>query len=349
MVHPTLLLTFSRMNLHATVADPLTDPPPPGWDAFVERERLPPMWRYRLLYEVDWCAQVASSMVAVGTDDGTRPVALFHVRHVGPDRPGRFARPGRVPPAGMAHCHLDSALSPGFAFRADLGTRDRAEACRVFERTLRRERGRGWLAFGYRHLAERDATVVAGRTRVRLATSPLMVLTNEWSDLAGYLATLPRKWRARLRGLRRDHDADADLRVAVGATIDPDEACWLAEVVRRRHRSYGPARPPRSPRYFRVLSALPEMRFLTYRDAGGRLVAFVGFHDDGRDLLPMWWGARGSRDGGRENLYFDQYLRLVEIMIESGRQRLVLGPGMAHIKARYGARPEARWAVVGPW
>jgi hypothetical protein len=34
-------------------------------------------------------------------------------------------------------------------------------------------------------------------------------------------------------------------------------------------------------------------------------------------------------------------------MIRTGRERLVLGKGLQQVKARYLARPQARWAVLG--
>jgi hypothetical protein len=335
------------MSFTATVVDPLTDPEPPGWRAFVAAYRLPPMWDPAVVREVDWCARQGSAMVTVTSPGHAGPVALFHARRWGPTRPGRFVDPRRRPAVALIDCHLDSALTPGFAFADGLDDADRAEACRAYERAVRHRYGWSRLGVAYRNLWPDQLAVVPSGWRLRLRQSPMMVLSNEWPDAAGYQASLAGKWRAHLRKLRRTVDGDRSLHVAVAETVDPQEACWLGEVVRRRYRTPGLPHLPRTPRYFRALAANPGMRFLTYRHTSGRLVAFVGFHDDGRDLLAIWWGARQDRDGGRDNLYFDQYRRLVEIMITTGRRRLLLGPGMPHIKARYGARPESRWGVVG--
>jgi hypothetical protein len=335
------------MSFATTIVDPLTDPEPPGWRDVVAAHRLPPMWDPAVMREVDWCVRQGSAMVTVTAPGHAGPVALFHARQWGPARPGRFVEPGRGAAVALTDCHLDSALTPGFAFADGLDDADRAEACRAYERAVRRRYGRGRLGFAYRNLRPDQLAVVPSAWRLRLRLSPMMVLTNEWPDSAGYLASLPGKWRSHLRKLRRTVDGDESLRVEVSDAVDPQEACWLGEVVRRRYRTPGLPNLPRTPRYFHALAADPGTRFLTYRHTSGRLVAFVGFHDDGRDLLAIWWGARRDRDGGRDSLYFDQYRRLIDIMITWRRRRLLLGPGMAHIKARYGARPEPRWGVVG--
>lgn len=40
-------------------------------------------------------------------------------------------------------------------------------------------------------------------------------------------------------------------------------------------------------------------------------------------------------------------MRSVELMVARGRRRLVLGGALPEVKARYGARPEPRWDLVG--
>jgi hypothetical protein len=329
------------MSLVATVADPLTDPAPPAWDAFVTRHRLPALWRWQVLAPADWCAVGTPSMVLVRERSGDEPVALFHARRVGPGGLGSYGRPGRRPWLGLTVCQLNSSLAPGLAFADGLDRRDRAEACRAFERAARRP------GLAYRGLADGDLAVVPSAARVRLRLSPVMVLTNRWPDLASYLAGLPRKWRSQLRGIHDGLRADPHLRVEIASSIEPEEACWLAELVVRRYASR-PA-PPRPVSYFRQLAALPESRFLTYRTEHGRLLSFVCFLDDGRELVLVWWGTRHRRDGWRPNIYFDQYLRLVELMVASGRHRMVLGCGREDVKARYGAWPQPRWALVRPW
>jgi len=345
---PGGLLASAGMSLVAMVVDPLIGPVPEGWDEFVRDQRLLPVWSSRLLRAADWCAQTASSMVLVRESGGGPPVAAFHTRHLGLGHPGRFVQPGRIPVASLTECRTAPATTEaGLAFARATGEPDRAEAVRVFERAIRARAGPGGRAIAYRNLLDRHLPVVPAAGRVKLRVTPRMVLTNQWPDLAGYLASLPGKWRSQLRKIRDTVRTDPSLRFAVAGTIDPAEAGWLAEVVRNRYASRAVPRPPLPAGYFAELGRLPGSRFLTYRDGRGRLVGYSALYDDGQELRLICWGSRGETDGRRGNLYFDQYLRLVELMVGTGRRRLILGPGMQRIKARYGARPEARWALVG--
>ncbi len=331
------------MTLVATVVDPLTDPIPESWDAFVAAQRLLPMWSSSLLTSADWCGQSAASMVIVA-DDGGDPAVLFHARHVGLAARHRYVRPGRLPPLTMTECRIvPGMMDSGMAFATGLSTGDRLEAVRVFERAMRRRAGAGALAMAYRDLHADQLALVPTERRVRLAVSPKMVLYNEWSDIDGYLASLPRKWRIQLTKLHSGVTRDAELRVELSDHIDAGEACWLAELVRRRHSAPLLRRPPLPAAYFDGVAALGCARFLTYRDRAGVVVAFTAVVDTGEQLLLVNWGSRDER----RQLYFDQYLRLIELMISLGRRFLVLGKGMSEIKVRYGARAEPLWAVVG--
>jgi hypothetical protein len=328
------------MSLVATIVDPRTEPVPAAWDAFVAAERLLPLWSSDILRAADWCAPAASSFVLVEESVSGAPVALFHARHHGATRPSRYARPGRLPAVTLTECRIAPGLmDAGMAFAAGTAARDRTEAVRAFESAVRRRTGPGGLAIGYRELTDAHLAAVPAARRIRLRLSPTMVLHNEWSDLDGYLAARPRKFRAQLRKVRDG------VRVApeLVESVDPGPACWLAEQVRRRHFPRAVPRPPLPELYFRHLAALPGSRFLTYRDEGGRLLAFTAVLDTGEDLLLVNWGSAAA-DG---NLYFDQYRRLVELMISTGRRRMVMGKGMRDLKARYGARPEPLWGVVG--
>lgn len=336
------------MSLSATVVDPLVAPPPAGWEAFVGAQRLPPAWQPGLVTAVDWCAATTSSLVLV-TDAGGTPVAAFHARHVSSVRAWRFTRPGRRPLTGMTVCVTPRPNEDaGVAFAEDTDPRDRTEAVRVFEKAVRAALGpAGPLVLAYQGLYREQLAVVPTTGRVRVPLHPQMVLVNRWSDPDAYLRSLQHKWRYHLRRLRERIEQDDSLRVELCDRIDPVQACWLVERVRRRHSPRFLVSPPLPVRYFEQLAALPGVRFLTYTDRGGRLLAFTAVHDDGRDLLPVCWGTRDPSDGGRRDLYFDQYLRLVELMVTSGRRSLLLGRGMEQIKRRYGARPEPRWGLVG--
>jgi hypothetical protein len=332
----------------ATIVDPLVDPVPAAWDGFVARAGLLPLWGSQLLRTAAWCTQTPSSMVLVHEPGDATPVALFHARHLGLVRPTRFLRPGRTPALSMTECRTTpAAMGAGIAFAAGAGAAERAEAVRAFEAAIRKRTGAGGLAVAYRELPPAYLPSVPTSHRIRLRLGPTMVLHNAWSDLDKYLGTLPGKWRSQLRKIHHTIESDPTLRIEFVDTLDSAEACWLAELVRRRHISAKIPRPPLPARYFAQFAALPASRFLTYRDAGGKLLAYSAILAHGDTMVLVWWGSLEQVDGGRPNLYFDQYLRLVRLLIQSGRQRVVLGKGMEHIKARYGARPEPLWGVVG--
>jgi hypothetical protein len=333
--------------LVATVVDPLTEPVPPGWDAFATTHRLSPGWHSGPLRVFDWCVSIRSSMVVVEEPGGAAPVGLFHARHFGPTGLARFVAPGRTPTVGIAECRTAPVpVEAGLTFAAGTGERDQREAVHAFERALRRRTGTGWVV--YRTLLDRDLAVVPTGGRLRRRRPPRMVLANQWPDLASYLGSVPAKWRSQLKKIHDEVGADPTVQVALADTVDPAEACWLAEVIRQRYTPRTPPRPPLPAHAIAELARLPGFRFLTYRDERGRLLGYSAVYDNGADLHLIWWGSRGGTDGWRGNLYFDQYLRLIDLMISTGRQRLILGGGMERIKARYGAQPEPRWSVVGP-
>jgi hypothetical protein len=337
------------MGLTAIVTDPLLDPPPAGWDTFITAQELMPLWRADLLRTAAQCSQVPSTMVMVSDSGSGAPVAIFHTRHLGLlTNPTRFTRPGRVPRLALTECRATPvAMGAGLAFAADVDPATRAEAVRVFEREVRRHAGIGGLALAYRELTPELLPLVPTDRRIRLRLGPTMVLDNQWSDLDSYLASLSSKWRSQLKKIRQTVAADPDLRIELVDTIGAEEAGWLAELVRRRHTRQTLPRPPLPDGYFARFAALPGTQFLTYRDTSGRLLGFSAVLRYADELVLVWWGSRDDIDGARPDLYFDQYLRLVELMISSGAQRLVMGKGMEQIKGRYGAQPHPLWAVVG--
>lgn len=336
------------MALTAIVVDPLQESPPAEWDDFVATHHLMPLWQADLLRTAANCSQTPSTMVMVTEGGADHPVAIFFARHLGPTNPTRFVRLGRMPRPSMTECRTTPvAMGAGLAFAPDADPGTRAEAVRVFEQAIRRRTGVGGLAMAYRELTSELLPLVPSDRRVRLRLGPNMVLENRWTSLDEYLADLPSKWRSQLKKIRHTVATDPDLQVELVDTIEADEAGWLAELVRRRHISRAIPRPPLPAGYFARFATLPGSRFLTYRDRSGRLLGFSALLRYAGESVLVWWGSRDDIDGARPDLYFDQYLRLVDLMIKDGAQRLILGKGMEQIKSRYGAQPVPLWAVVG--
>lgn len=328
------------MGLTATLVNPLSMAVPAAWDEFVERERLMPMWRSGVVAAADWCSPHRASMVLVHRDPREAPVALFHAEHPGLRR-RRFAPPVPAGRRAIVICRLPASTNgAGVAFAAGSPPDEKRQAVRAFERAF----GRG-LPIAYRELTSDDLPIVARAGRIRMPLGPRMSLSNEWGDLEEYLRSLPTKWRSQLRKIRHTVAGDAGVTCASEPRVDAAEAAWLLEVVRARHGN--PARPPKPARYLDELMDHPAVDVLAYRDTRGRLLGYSLVHDDGERLLLIVWGARRLTDGGRRDLYFDQYLRLVDRMIRGGRKSLVLGKGMTGIKARFGAVPVPLWGVAG--
>jgi Acetyltransferase (GNAT) domain len=336
------------VSLHAVLVDPLRAAPPAGWNAFVTDQRLLPFWRAELLTTSAWCAQTPMLMGLAADRQGT-PVALFHARHVGlPANPRRYLQPGGLSPVGAVECRLSPIAGfSGLAFAAGLDQRDRAEAIRAFEHAAHRRLGWRCLAVAYRNLTAADLRLVQRRARVTVETDPPVAIENKWPDIRAYLASLPAKWSSQVRRIHEATEADPNLRVTVERSIPAAEAIPLLQAVRARYQHPRLIRPPIPVRYLEQLGSLPGTHFLTYRNRLGRLLAFAAVHESRDGLCSTFWGNRDRPDGGLPNLYFDQYLRAVRLMIEGGHSRLDLGKGQRSIKERYGAQPTACFSVAG--
>src|SRR5439155_26876369 len=96
-------------------------------------------------------------------------------------------------------------------------------------------------------------------------------------------------------------------------------------------------------------AALPhrDVCAVAYRERSGRLLGAGVILDHLRRPLWLSWGAEPVEEGGRRNLYFDLFGRVVELTVAQGRQAIVLGKGMADLKADLGARLVPQYAVVG--
>jgi hypothetical protein len=334
--------------MRVTLVDPLCDAIPREWDHFVAEQRLFSLWRSALLVTSAWCAQSPTVMVVVMGPDATA-LALFHARLLGPPhRPAKFLVPGSRPFAGVLECRLHPVGSfPGYAFAAHLDSAAKSAAVTAFEGAVGEHFGARCPAVAYRHVAPKELPLVKRRKRISMRVEPHMVLQNRWSDVADYLLTLERKWRAEIRRIRRAVEADPTVQVAIETHLSPTDAARLVEVVRTRHRRPVVVQPPVPVPYLEELAAASDTRFITYREDTGRLLAFCALHDNGTELVSGYWGNLDPQDGGRRNVYFDVYLRSVELMIEHGRRELGLGKGMAAIKARFGATAHDRYAVAG--
>jgi hypothetical protein len=342
------------VSVEVLLFDPVLESAPDEWDRFAEQSGAPSLWHADLLSTLAWCAQTPTFMACV-VDRSRACLAAFHVRYLGlPTSPRHFVTPGRLPVTGLLECRLHPGGSlAGHWFASDLAPGERAAAVTAFERTLRRRLSLPLTAVAYRNVPAADLSSLRRGRRLVRATNPDMWIENGWDSMDSYLASFPAHRRRRLQKLMRGIDVDPTLNVALEAVVPAERASRLVQESRVRHRPAFWVTSPLPLRYFDQLAHFHDVSFLNYRDGHGRLLAFAAVHDSGTELLWTLWGSLWSAGApaglARPSLYFDAYLRLVDLLIRLGRRRLVLGKGVASLKARYGARPHERFVVAGAW
>ncbi|RFU37571.1 hypothetical protein DZF91_32175 [Actinomadura logoneensis] len=338
------------MTPRARIIDPLAEPVPDAWDAFVDDQGVAAGWRSAVLGALAWCAR-HRVVLGLVTDEGGAPCALFAGRHVLAGRPhryeGRAERRRFVP--GMLECHLPpSVTASGHVFHADLDAPGRAAAVAAFERAAARFLGPALAGVVHRQVGEADLEAFRGPGRIVRPVLAESVVVNRWDTFDGYLASLPRRDRKNLRRLYRLVDEDPGVRTAVEPRLDGVEAARLAHTVLLRYAGGGRRGPNPLPSVYNDrLGGLPGVHYFTYREPDGALLAYGLLLEDGPALRCMGWGSRDAADGGRSNLYFDHFLRQIAFLVERDRDRLIMGKTMTELKERFGARNEPLYAVAG--
>lgn len=331
-------------GLEAEIIDPLTMPIPAAWDAFRVANRLPASWDAEALRLLSWTTRRPVRLGVVNDEQGVVAVVCGDVARTAP----AYVEPGRPLPTGWFSCRLLIGYRPGLSFRPDASMSLRRRAVRVFEAAYRRHHRR-CLGFVYENLDGLDRTFDGGLQASR-PTSPGNRIDIDWLSIDDYWAQLP---AARAKRFRRIFDTvDADDRVDFDDDLEADPA-WASQLdllVRHRHADRRPP-VPLSTSYLARLTALEGTRFVGYRSrTTGRLLAYDLTIDDtsgaGPILMAVVHGSVDHRDGGIRDLYFDLYLREVQLAIEQGYRAIDLGPGMAELKQRFGARPVPTKATV---
>ncbi|MFN2468236.1 MAG: peptidogalycan biosysnthesis protein [Gaiellaceae bacterium] len=336
------------MTFEAVVADPLEGELPAGWDRMPGVAGLPSLWGSGVLASLAWYERYRP-LLALVQDASGEPCAAFCGRYVGAPAGRRsFHTPTRRQRAGFFEVHLPPTITmAGYGFRPELDVADRSAVLVAAERALGARLGRGCRGFAYRQVPADDVPAFRRGRRLVLTGSPDAVIENEWDSFDAYLDELPGEDRRELRRIRRIIDRDATLEVRTEDSVAPAEASRLAHVVRMRYRARLRVAPPLPSVYYDWLGRLEGVRFITYREVSGQLLAFGTLVDDGTTVRSLLWGTRERADGGRPNLYFDHFLREVEYCIAHGRRRLSMGKAMGEVKKRFGARPVTLYTAAG--
>jgi hypothetical protein len=320
---------------------------PPGWAAFVDAAPLPTIWSWPVVSAV--AARSRGPVLAATIHDGPTVRAIATVRLVG----ARLRR-GARPLAGLADVDcLGSASMPGIACDSAPGTPVHGEAIGALREALRRECGRGIRAVLFRQVSAEMLPAVLRRPAIVREGGPIAVFRNRFADFDGYLASLTKSRRWSLRRSLRDVEADPDLVITFAdptgrPPLRVEDVVALNNAVVRRHRRRWPPMRLLAPEMARAYLAVTGLRWLTYQDRAGRLLAFATVWDH-----PQWpyvgtWGARDRADGGRPDLWFHFNATVVRWCIERGLPGYVGGQGSIAEKVRLGHELSRQWAVLVP-
>jgi hypothetical protein len=262
------------------------------------------MWSWPVVSAV--AARSRASILAATIHDGQTVRAVATVRLVGPR-----IRGGARPLAGLADVDcLGSASMPGIACDSAPGTPVHEEAIGALREALRRGCGRGIRGVLFRQVSAEMLPAVLRRPAIVREGGPIAVFRNRFGDFDGYLAGLSKSRRWSLRRSLREVEADPDL-VITFADIDGrpplrvEDVVDLNNVVVRRHRRrrWLPMRLL-APQVARAYLDVAGLRWLTYQDRSGRLLAYATVWDHPDRPYVGTWGARDPADGGRPDLWF---------------------------------------------
>jgi hypothetical protein len=320
---------------------------PPGWDAFVDAVPLPTIWSWPVVSAV--AARGHGRVLAATIHDGQELRAIATVRLLGP----RLRR-GGAPLAGLADVDcLGSASLPGIACGAAPGTPVHQEAIGALQEALRRAGGRGIRGVLWRQVGAEMLPSVLRRPAIVREGGPIAVFRNRYADFDAYLAGLTKSRRWSLRRSVREVEHDPDLVVTFAdadgrPSLRVEDVVALNNVVVRRHRRRWPPMRLLAPEMARAYLAAPGLRWLTYQDRTGRLLAYATVWDHPERPTVGTWGARAVDDGGRRDLWFHFNATLVRWCIERGLPGFVSGQGSIPEKLRLGHEASRQWAVLVP-
>jgi hypothetical protein len=340
MVEMAVLTEGLTVRLH----NPAADPEPAGWDAL----------RCGAGLRANWAWPVMRAGVRSGADplllavlcDGDAPVGVYAASVVPPRR-----REGSAAWPRVGYLHVQAPQSSALAgwWTASGTADDRVELVRAFRRAARRALGPGVAGALWRQLGEADGAWLP-RLRYTRATEPLAVLDAP-ASVDAWLAGLGTKRRASVRRIQRLVARDPDLQVrggAIGDVVSPAELADLTRLNFAKHaaRSVELRSGPRSPLWQEAVAGRDDVHVVAYRDNAGRLLGAASILD--HPAWPIWlsWGALEVEEGGRRHLYFDLFRRLVERVVDRGASGMILGKGMAELKADLGARLVPQHAAV---
>lgn len=318
------------------LVNPCEDPEPRGWEGFRQAEGLSAIWAHDVI-AASCDGAWTRPLLAVFRDDEGVAGAVGAVYTSLPPRTRRFPRPRREP------LLLDVRLpghsnAPTWHFSDRVAPGTRRLLIRRFERAARQHLGWGLAGVLYRMVTEPQLAAVARRGAVVRDSPGSTVMPLRWTSAQEWIGSLSRNRRSTLRRQLKRIAASDDLTVTEGSArtdLDPGE---LAEL-NRRHTARLAARfdprPPLPPAYFAALLRRDDVTVISYH-AGGRLLAFAVVFDHPASPAYGPWAALQPEEGGRKDLYFDSYARIVGRVLARDAKELYGGRGFVEVKKSLG-------------
>jgi hypothetical protein len=338
------------MAYEITFLDPRHDAEPAFWEGWRHSANLWANWSWPVMRAGSWHSR-APLLLTVLRRSGEVPVAGVVAAWVRGAVPrARFCPANGWPAAGYLDIAApQSSGQPGWWF--DTADRDeRASLFRAYVRAARRELRTAATGVLWRQVGPDDLAALPYRMLTR-STEPVAVLDTPFDDREQWLATLRLDRRGDMRRIGRILAKDKDLVVrsgVAGDVITPAELTRLARLNFEKHSTVRAEHSTgvRSLGWNRALLARDDVAAIAYRDNAGKLlgVGLILAHPI-RPLL-MSWGAEPPETGGRRHIYFDLYARMVDQATAAGCEAIVLGKGMAQLKADLGAKLQPQFAAA---
>jgi CelD/BcsL family acetyltransferase involved in cellulose biosynthesis len=201
-------------------------------------------------------------------------------------------------------------------------------------------------------VTEPELPQVARRGCVVRDSPGSMYLPVRWDSVEGWITSLSKNRRKSLRRQIRQIAEIPGLVVRDGTARGDLDAVELAELNRRHTDRLASRLDPRAPlpaAYFHELLRRDDVRLISYHE-GERLLAFSVVYEHPDTPVSGPWAALRPEEGGRQDLYFDVYPRIVRWAVEKGAERVLFGRGRVDIKRSLGmAHVPLRFVVVPRW
>lgn len=221
----------------------------------------------------------------------------------------------------------------------DVSQESRRSLLREFERAAKRMLGWGLAGVVYRMVTEPALPLVARRGAVVRDSPGSSIIHLHWPSVDGWLASLSKNRRKSMRRKMRTIAEADDLVVTTAparSDLDPAELAALNRLHTARLASTLDPRADLPTAYFERLLGREDVSMLTYHDTAGKLLAYLVIFDHADTPISATWAALRPEEGGRQDLYYDVYPRMIQMALDGGKKAMLAGRGRWDIKQTLG-------------